>query len=402
MSDCSATLVDVTQQRVDRFPLTTELEIITGAADDFGHLVHKVPTAVAKPGNLPEVESVVKYAVDQGSTVVPRGAGHSVYGQAQCDGGFVCDLTGLNDASVQRSRVVAGAGATWSQVLDAALRHGLTPPVLPDYLELTVGGTLSVGGIGGGSHRYGPQVDNVAELEVVTAAGELVRCSPLRHSEVFFAALAGGGQGGIITEATIPTIAARPRALVQQIPYLSAADLISAQPRLADEGRADHLEGQITLDETGKWQFTDIVATFHDADVPCPDGAEDMSYLEFCERMAPGVRLLAATGDWYRPHPWIGVFLPSGAVEQYVNDALTELTPETLGPIPMLLYPMRRGTVPAPGLGSPDGEVFFAFTILRTTATETATEQALAHNARLAEAAIAVGGTVYSISAVPR
>jgi hypothetical protein len=68
----------------------------------------------------------------------------------------------------------------------------------------------------------------------------------------------------------------------------------------------------------------------------------------------------------------------------------------------MLLYPMRRGRVPAPGLRTPDGEVFFAFTILRTTATEMATEQALAHNARLAEAAVAAGGSVYSISAVPR
>lgn len=45
--------------------------------------------------------------------------------------------------------------------------------------------------------------------------------------------------------------------------------------------------------------------------------------------------------------------------------------------------------------------LFLAFTILRTTATESATQAALAHNTRLAEAAVAAGGTVYSISAVP-
>lgn len=392
----------MTQQREDLLPLTAELEVITGVADDFGHLVHRVPAAVAKPGNQLGVKSVVKYAVEQGITVVPRGAGHSVYGQAQCDGGIVCDLSRLNYTWMRRSRVTADAGATWSQVLETTLQKGLTPPVLPDYLELTVGGTLSVGGIGGGSHRYGPQVDNVTQLRVVTATGELVTCSPLERPEVFFAALAGGGQGGIITDATFTAIPARQRACVQQIQYPSAGELVAAQLGLANGERADHLEGQIALGEVGGWQFTAEVATFHDGDVPCLDGAEDMSYLEFCQRMAPGVRLLAASGAWYRPHPWISVFLPVANVEQYVNYALSELTPETLGPVPVLLYPMRRGTVPAPGLKAPEGELFFAFSILRTAATDIATEEALAHNTRLAEAAIAAGGTIYPISAVPR
>lgn len=393
----------MTQQREAGLRLDEGLGAITAVADDFGHLVHKVPAIVARPGNLMEITRVVMDAVERGVTVVPRGAGHSVYGQAQCDGGIVCDLARLDDVFVHRSKLIAGAGATWSQVLDTALRHGLTPPVLTDYLGLTVGGTLSAGGIGGGSHRYGPQVDTVAELMVVTAAGELVRCSPLRRPEVFFAALAAGGRGGIIMWATFPGVTARQHARVQQIPHQSVSDLVAAQLRLASEGHVDHLEGQITLNEAGGWRFTAEVASFHDGDVLSLDAAEDMSYLAFCQRMTPGVRLLAATGDWYRPHPWISVFLPAATVEQYVNDALAELTPETLGPIPMLLYPMRRGPVPAPGLETPAGaDLFFAFTILRTTATDSATQAALAQNTRLAEAAVAAGGTVYSISAVPR
>jgi FAD/FMN-containing dehydrogenase len=411
MSDQGATLDSVTQQREVGLPLATDLEVITGAADDFGHLVHKVPAVVAKPRDPEEIARVVKYATGQGITVVPRGAGHSVYGQAQCDGGIVCDLTRLDSVTVGSSRVIAGAGATWSHVLDAALAHGLTPPVLTDYLDLTVGGTLSAGGIGGASHRYGPQVDNVAELDVVTARGDLVACSPLRRPEVFFTALGGRGHGGIIVRATFPVIAARQRARVHQIPCPTAGDLVTLQLKLAGERRADYVEGHITLDETGGWQFTAELATFHDGspvavdqvpgDVHRAAVAEDITYLDFCQGMAPGVRLLAATGDWYRPHPWISVFLPAGAVEQYVTSALAELTPETLGPIPILLYPIRRGPVPAPGLQTPLGaDLFFAFTILRTTATETATQDALAHNTRLAEAAVAVGGTVYGISAI--
>jgi cytokinin dehydrogenase len=94
--------------------------------------------------------------------------------------------------------------------------------------------------------------------------------------------------------------------------------------------------------------------------------------------MVPGVRLLAATGDWYRPHPWLSVFLPVDAVEQYVNDALAMLTPETLGPIPMLLYPLRRGPVPPPGLATPAGEeTFFMFSILRTASTDGAVAESV-------------------------
>ncbi len=45
------------------------------------------------------------------------------------------------------------------------------PPVFTDYIELSIGGTLSLGGIGGTSYRYGVQVDNVLSLEVVTVMG---------------------------------------------------------------------------------------------------------------------------------------------------------------------------------------------------------------------------------------
>ena len=43
----------------------------------------------------------------------------------------------------------------WATVLDAALASGTTPPVLNDYMHLSVGGTLSVGGIGGTSCTSG-------------------------------------------------------------------------------------------------------------------------------------------------------------------------------------------------------------------------------------------------------
>ena len=50
-------------------------------------------------------------------------------------------------------------------------RTDLMPPVLPDYIGQTVGGTLSVGGIGAMSFREGAQIDHVVALRAVTGNG---------------------------------------------------------------------------------------------------------------------------------------------------------------------------------------------------------------------------------------
>jgi len=79
---------------------------------------------------------------------------------------------------IGRSSADVDAGATWRALLERTLARGLSPPTLTDYQDLSVGGTLSVGGIGGGGFRYGAQVDNVIALEVVTGEGRRMRCSP--------------------------------------------------------------------------------------------------------------------------------------------------------------------------------------------------------------------------------
>ncbi len=61
-----------------------------------------------------------------------------------------------------------GAELLWIDVLHATLEHGLTPVSWTDYLYLTVGGTLSQGGISGQAFRFGPQISNVYEMDVIT------------------------------------------------------------------------------------------------------------------------------------------------------------------------------------------------------------------------------------------
>ena len=112
---------------------------------------------------------------------------------------------------MQPRHVVVDAGATWKNVLDATLKQGLTPPVLTNYLGLSIGGTLAVSGIGGSSSRYGMQTDNVLELDVVTGDGKELTCSATSNPDIFAGVLAGVGQCAIITRATLGLVLAPER-----------------------------------------------------------------------------------------------------------------------------------------------------------------------------------------------
>src|SRR5688572_7312680 len=165
------------------------------AADDFGHIIHRLPRAVLRPGSARDIVKIVRFAREHRLQVAMRGQGHSQYGQAQVLEGIVIDSSSLRTIhQIESGRAVVDAGVTWRELITAGAAVGLTPPVLADYQDLAVGGTLSVGGLGGTTQHFGLQADNVLELTVVTGEGDLVTCSPTRHRDLFEVVLTGLGQ----------------------------------------------------------------------------------------------------------------------------------------------------------------------------------------------------------------
>lgn len=151
------------------------------AGKDFGGLHSTTPLAVVKPSSSADVSKAVLLAANSPDlTVAARGNGHSANGQAMAHRGLVVDMRSLNsdihvDAGGKFSDV--SGGALWSELLETCLCYGLAPRSWTDYLDLTVGGTLSNAGVSGQAFAYGPQTENVAELEVVTGNGDVVVCS---------------------------------------------------------------------------------------------------------------------------------------------------------------------------------------------------------------------------------
>jgi FAD/FMN-containing dehydrogenase len=230
-----------------------------GAAVDNGGHVRRSPIAVLKAQSAADVARMVAYANKHGLKIAMRGQGHSQYGQSQVDGGIVIDSSPMNAVRWHGNDALdAEPGALWGEVAKATLAKSLTPPVMPDAMMLSVGGTLSAGGIGETTYRYGAQVDNVLELDVVTGTGELTTCSPERNDELFRMTLAGCGQCGIIVRARLRLVAAPRFVSIHPLLYDDMDAFLSDQARLTTVDALGPLNGRITKsqDQAGRWQFT--------------------------------------------------------------------------------------------------------------------------------------------------
>lgn len=181
---------------------------VSDAGKDFGGLQFSKPRAVIRPSDAADVAKVVRLAAQSPHlTVAARGNGHSVNGQSMAHRGLVLDMKSLDPRIyVDTAAMLAdvSGGALWEDVLKHCVRrYGVAPRSWTDYLGLTVGGTLSNAGVSGQAFRYGPQTENVTELEVVTGNGDVSVCSSHQNSELFFSVLGGLGQFGIITRARV-------------------------------------------------------------------------------------------------------------------------------------------------------------------------------------------------------
>ncbi|KAJ7979347.1 Cytokinin dehydrogenase [Quillaja saponaria] len=234
----------------------------TQASDDFGHIIHQTPLAVLYPDSIFDIASLINFSnsLPTPFTISSRGNGHSVRGQAMAHNGVVINMTQLakNGTRIVVSQGKApfyadvGAEQLWIDVLHATLEHGLAPRSWTDYLYLTVGGTLSNAGISGQTFKFGPQISNLNEIDVLTGKGEFFTCSTEKNSGLFYSALGGLGQFGIITRARILLQPAPNRVKWVHLFYNNFSTFSGDQERLITVEKnngADYVEGQLLLNQ---------------------------------------------------------------------------------------------------------------------------------------------------------
>lgn len=389
---------------------------LAAAADDFGHIVRRRPSAILRPGSRNDVAAIVRFAREHGLRVGPRGQGHNNFGQSQIEGGVLIEMGTLGGIGpIDAGHVDVDGGVTWASLLRATLARGLAPPVLTDYLDLSIAGTLSIGGVGGTSWRHGAQVDNVEALAVVTGEGELLHCSESQNGDLFDAVLAGQGQCGVIVGARLRLAPAHTHVRVFNFFYPDVSSLTADIRLLIADGRFDYVVGFVVPGHDGWISYLEAASFFTPPAFPDPSelaaglqftpGAQqtyEAPFFDHAYRVSVLYGDVRAVGLQPSPNPWIDLFIPATHVDQFVGDALEAVTPAGLGRSwPILLYPFRRSVLTRPMFRVPDEDVFFLFDILRAaTPGATDVETMVEQNQELFRRHMEIGGRFYPIGAV--
>jgi len=85
---------------------------------------------------------------------------------------------------VARTADVQGM-CTYERLVEATLRHGLMPMVVPQLKTITLGGAVTGLGIESSSFRNGLPHESVLEMDILTGAGELLTASRSKHPDLF-------------------------------------------------------------------------------------------------------------------------------------------------------------------------------------------------------------------------
>ena len=384
--------IDVKVDRLGKFvrgQVLADEEILKGVQTDFGHIVEKVPEVVVLPSDAGDVQRVVEIANEEGWNVSTRGAGHSQGGQSLSQGGILIDMSGLNRiGSVEEKSVRVQSGVLWRDLVVQTAERGLIPPVLTNNLNVTVGGALSMAGLGVASHRYGTQADNVEELEVVTGEGHRVCCSPSQNPELFNCSRCGLGQFAIITEARLKLRKFEPRVRCYYLLYDSLRALMDDLEKVLEEERADYIECWAAPCVQGfrgvagnrmsfaEW-FYPVQFTIEYASDPPQDDfvladlafyrrvhVEDGSLLEFVNRLESVFDHWRQIGTWSHAHPWMEAILPWETAVNYIEGVLKDFPPNLLVGGQVLMLPSRGTISSAPLFRHPKGKLVMGVGIL--------------------------------------
>jgi FAD/FMN-containing dehydrogenase len=241
-----------------------ESDRMTRARDWWGGYAvedHYLPDIVVKPTSTNAVVEVMHLADEHRVAVVPRGGGSGMAGAAApVHGGILLDMKAMNRVlEVDEESLTARVqpGITVSELNAALANKGLWWPHDPDSDELaTVGGCISLNGLGsfGSKYLHAPRMALAAEA--VLPGGQIVKLgSKVRNSASGYRLLdlflTAEGTLGVITEVTLRVYKLPARRAVDAIIFPKVADVIIVATELADSGLVPEL---LMLEDAAKFK----------------------------------------------------------------------------------------------------------------------------------------------------
>jgi alkyldihydroxyacetonephosphate synthase len=213
--------LDVLMSRLPEGAVTTEPQILRERAIDSWALALlrqvrgddlPLPAAVIFPASTQDVATVLAWAGETKTAVIPRGAGSGVVGGAQAHkGSVVLDLSRMNKVTgldLVSQTVDVQAGVRGDQLEDALAAERLTVGHYPQSAAIsTVGGWIAASSAGQASAGFGAIEDVLLGLTAVLPNGVILRCPPVPRSAAGpdLRRLLIGSEGtlAVVTEATL-------------------------------------------------------------------------------------------------------------------------------------------------------------------------------------------------------
>jgi FAD/FMN-containing dehydrogenase len=131
---------------------------------------------------------------------------------------------------------------TYEDLVDATLRHGLMPRVVPQLKTITLGGAVTGLGIESSSYHHGLPHESVLEMEILTGAGEIVTATKdNEHRDLFYGFPNSYGTLGYTLRLKIELQPVKPFVELRHIRFDNAVECAEAVDKLAPD--ADFIDG---------------------------------------------------------------------------------------------------------------------------------------------------------------
>ncbi len=158
------------------------------------------PAEIVRPRGEDEVADAIRRAVVAGRNVRVAGSGHS-YAEIVSTSGTLISLEqmrGIASVDAERSEATVWAGSRLRTLGNPLWKQGFAMENLGDTDAQALAGAVSTATHGSGI-ELGSLSSQVVGLTLVTATGDVVKCSEQREPELFKAARVGLGCLGVIT-----------------------------------------------------------------------------------------------------------------------------------------------------------------------------------------------------------
>lgn len=158
----------------------------------------------------------------------------------------VRDLDEILSIDPVRRTCTCESGVSFVDLVEATLRHGLVPLVVPELKTITVGGAVTGCALESTSFRFGGFHDTCLEYEVITGRGEVLTVRPDDEHRLVFEMMHGSfGTLGVLSKLTFKLLEAKPFVRVDYERHASLDSYLTSIQGHASLQDIDFMDGLI-------------------------------------------------------------------------------------------------------------------------------------------------------------